>query len=349
MAAAIAADEAVYRQQLDEVDKDLERGLIDDEAANAARTEIARRLLAVHDRGGNAASGAGSSWPLRLTLLSALAVLPLMAVGTYLALGSPELPDQPLAARLNAPAENQSLEVLIARIERHLAENPEDGKGWEVVAPVYMRIGNPQAAAKAYQNTIRLLGPSGERLTDLGEALTVVNDGIVSANARGAFEQAVKMDPAAVKPRFFLALALGQEGRKKEAIAAWQALLKGADPTQAWVPVARQELIELGGEAPTMAETLRGPNQEQMAAANDMSAEDRNEMIAGMVSGLAERLEAEGGKPEEWLRLIRAYSVLGEKDKAQAAYRQAAKAYEGEPDVLTKIREAVGEFGLETN
>ena len=186
MAAAIAADEAVYRQQLDEVDKDLERGLIDDEAANAARTEIARRLLAVHDRGGNAANGAGSSWPLRLTLLSALAVLPLMAVGTYLALGSPELPDQPLAARLNAPAENQSLEVLIARIERHLAENPEDGKGWEVVAPVYMRIGNPQAAAKAYQNTIRLLGPSGERLTDLGEALTVVNDGIVSANARGA-------------------------------------------------------------------------------------------------------------------------------------------------------------------
>jgi cytochrome c-type biogenesis protein CcmH len=344
-----AADEAVYRQQLDEVEKDLERGLIDDEAAAAARTEIARRLLAAHDRGEAGAQDGGSRGLLRLGQATAVIGLPLVALGLYVALGSPDLPDQPLTARLSAPAQDQSVEVLVARVERHLAQNPEDGEGWKVIAPVYMRLGKPQAAAAAFSNAIRLLGPSPILLTELGEAITVANSNVINADARKAFEQAVKMDPNAVKPRFFLAHALGQEGRREEAIAAWQALLKGADPRAPWVPTARDELAKLGGQVPTMAETLRGPSQEQMAAASQMSDQDRNEMIAGMVANLAERLDSGGGRPEEWVRLIRAYSVLGDAGKAQTAYDKAVAAYKEEPEALRQISAIATQLGLKTN
>lgn len=345
-----AADEAVYRQQLNEVEKDLERGLIDEEAANAARTEIARRLLAAHDRAEKNAAAPKTSSPLRLGQAVAIVVLPVLALGLYMFLGSPDLPDQPLAARLSAPPQNQSVEVLVTRVEKHLAANPEDGQGWDVLAPVYMRIGKPKEAARAYQNAIRLLGPNVRRMTDLGEALTMANNGIVSADARGAFEQAIKMDKTAVKPRFFIALALGQEGKKEEAVAAWQELLKGADPREPWVPVARENLASLGGEAPPVAETetLRGPNREQMAAAADMDAKDRNQMIAGMVQGLAERLQSEGGSPAEWARLMRAYTVLGEREKAQAAFKQASAAFEGDTAALGQINEMAGQLGLKT-
>ncbi|MBD1545237.1 c-type cytochrome biogenesis protein CcmI [Roseibium aggregatum] len=340
------ADEAVYRQQLDEVEKDLERGLIDDEAANAARTEIARRLLAAHERAEKADAAPKASWPLRFGQIVAIAGLPLVALGVYLFIGSPDLPDQPLAARMSAPPQDQSVEMLVARVEKHLAENPQDGQGWDVLAPVYMRLNKPREAAGAYQHAIRLLGPSVRRMTDLGEALTVANDGIVSADARGAFEQAIKLDKTAVKPRFFIALALGQEGKKDEAIAAWQDLLKDADPRAAWVPVARQNLAALDGTVPPMAENLPGPNHEQMAAAADMSAADRNQMVAGMVGRLAERLNSQGGTPAEWARLIRAYTVLGKKDEAQAALQKASAAYAGDPAAMGQIAQIAGQLGL---
>jgi len=347
-AGQMTADEAVYRQQLEEIEKDLERGLVDDEAATAARTEIARRLLAAHERAERGDAAPKASWPLRFGQGLAVAGLPVFTLGLYLIIGSPDLPDRPLAARLSAPPQDQSVEVLVARVEKHLAANPQDGQGWDVLAPVYMRLDKPREAAMAYQQAIRLLGPSVRRMTDLGEALMIANDGIVSADARGAFEQAIKLDRTAVKPRFFIALALGQEGRTEEAIAAWQDLLKDADPQASWVPVARQNLAALDGAPPPMAENLPGPDREQMAAASEMSAADRDQMIAGMVAGLAERLASDGGTAGEWARLIRAYTVLGEKDKAQAAFEQASAALAGDQAGLSQIKETAGQLGLKT-
>lgn len=340
------ADEAVYKQQLAEVEKDLVRGLIDPEAASAARTEIARRLLAANERGKTEEAERKPSWPMRISQLIAIIAFPAAAVAIYLFLGSPDLPDQPLSARLTAPAEDQTVEVLIARVERHLAETPEDGQGWSIIAPVYMRVGNPQAAARAYSNAIRLLGPTVDLVTDFGEALTVANSGIVSANARAAFEEAVAIDASAVKARFFLSLALSQEGRRDEAIAAWQELLSGADQREPWVPVALAELEKLGGEPLEVNRSLPGPNQNQVAAASEMSAQDRNQMIAGMVSGLAERLQAEGGSAEEWMRLIRAYSVLGEPEMAEKALQQAALAFKDDASALGQINAIAEESGL---
>lgn len=340
------ADEAVYREQLAAIDRELAQGLIDPEAAEAARTETARRLLSVHDRPETEARQSGSKLRTRLVQGAALVALPAAALGLYLVIGSPQLEDQPLAARFEQPAENQSVEVLVARVERHLAEDPEDGQGWAIIAPVYMRIGQPQRSAQAYANAIRLLGPRADWLTDLGEALTVANEGVVTDRARSAFEQAVKLEPQAVKPHFFLAMALGQEGRDDEAVSAWETLLEGADPQAAWVPVARRELGRLTGKTPPLMPALRGPDDEDVAAASEMSADDRQVMIKSMVHGLAARIDANGGTVAEWQQLMRSYMVLGDRAKAVETFQRAEKVFAEKPADLARIKDAATDLGL---
>ena len=342
--APVSADEAVYREQLTAIESELERGLIDPEAAEAARTETARRLLAAHEKNEAQRKGSSSGFRLKTAQVFALAALPLISLATYTALGSPDEPDQPLISRLNAPAEEQSVELLVARVERHLSENPQDGEGWAVVAPVYLSMGQPQASARAYANALRILGPRPDWLTDMGEALTMANQGLITAQAKRAFEEAVSLQPSAVKPRFFLAVALGQDGNRDAAIEAWNALLEGADETAPWVAAARQQLASLG--EPSTAGPLSGPTAEDVAASQEMSSEDRREMIGGMVSGLAERLAAEGGSAGEWSRLIRAYVVLGEQQKAQEALAAAEAAYAGKPEDLSLINDTASALGL---
>lgn len=343
--ASARADESVYRDQLEAIETELERGLIDAEAAEAARTEISRRLLAAHDRGAETGQRGGKGSRLRVSQGVALFALPVAACGLYLLIGSPGQPDQPLVARLSAPAQDQNVDILVARVERHLADNPEDGQGWAVVAPVYMSLGQPVASARAYANAIRILGPRQDWLTDMGEAMTIASQGLITAEARQAFEDAAALAPGAVKPRFFLALALGQEGRKDEAVAAWRALLQSADPAAPWVGAAQQELAGLlGSEAPEAG--LPGPSSEDIAAAQEMAADEQQAMIRNMVSGLAERLGADGGSVEEWNRLIRAYMVLGDRPQAEKALEAAKAAFAGSPEDLTRIEDAAGQLGL---
>lgn len=333
-------DAEVYRAQLGEVDKDLERGLIDEESAQAARTEIARRLIAAAKSSEGGEKGRpGSRMAVRLAQLAAIVFLPLAAIGLYLELGTPNLPDQPLAERLAARPTQQDLPLLVARVEKHLADNPQDGQGWEVLAPVYMRMGRTSDAATAYRNAIRILGPTVDRQSNLGEALTMANQGIVSADARAAFERAVEIDERAVKPRFFLALALGQEAKNDEAAAAWRSILDEAQGNEPWVPAALAELEKVGGEPPQKL-VRSGPSAGDVAAASRMSEADRAQMIEGMVVGLDERLRSEGGNAEEWVRLIRAYSVLGRQDKAMETFELAVASFEDDPAALEKLEAA---------
>jgi cytochrome c-type biogenesis protein CcmH len=347
--AAALHDAEVYKSQLAEVERDLDRGLISQEAAQAARTEIARRLIAADreaQRGGGtepaATDGrAGGATRLRMVQVAALLLVPLAAVAAYVAFGSPDIPDQPLSARIEAPAQGRSLPDLVARVERHLADNPEDGRGWDVLAPVYMRMGRPQDAASAYARAIRLLGSDVRRETDRGEALVVANNGIVSADARAAFERAVAMDAQAVKPRFFLALAMTQENRKDEAIAAWQSLLADAEGGEAWAEAVRMELAKLGVEAPAVA----GPSREQIEAAGSLSNDERQQMIRSMVDGLDSRLAADGGSAEEWMKLMRALNVLGDRERLRQVIARAGEALKDDPAALAGIRQLARELG----
>ena len=329
-----SADLEVYKAQLRELERDVDRGVIAAHEAEAARVEISRRLLAEQERAASLAH-AEKGKPHKGLLYAVITVIPLFAVGGYVVLGSPQLPGQPMASRMSQATEGQDIELLIPRVEKHLADNAEDGRGWEVLAPVYRRIGRYDDAARAYANTIRLLGETAERHADYGEMLVAAADGVIKADARAAFERAVALDSQAVKPRFFLAMATEQDGNRDKAIAAWNDLLASPqDPNGAWRARARERLAALGGDA------APGPTQEQVAAAGEMSASDRQTMIESMVAGLAQRLEQGEGGIDDWLRLIRAYGVLGRPEAAESAAQTASARFAGDDAALGRIDEA---------
>jgi cytochrome c-type biogenesis protein CcmH len=340
--AAGAPAASIYRDQLGEVDRDLDRGLIGETEADAARTEISRRLIRAGETSASEKAAAGDR-PRRIAGLVALVAMPLLAVGLYVLLGSPGLPDQPLAARLSVPPEQQDLPTLVARIEAHLAAEPKDGEGWAVIGPVYVRQGRYADAVRAFANALDLLGENAALQADLGDAIVRLNEGVVTSDARAAFERANKLDPQAVRPRFYLALALTQDGKKAEALAAWRDLLKGAPASAPWVPIAERAMAKL--EAPPDSATP-GPTEADVEAAAGMTPEDRSAMIEGMVGQLAARLEAEPKDAEGWARLVRSYMVLGRADDARAALAKARTALAGEAARLATVDRAAKEAGL---
>ncbi|MGX1309367.1 cytochrome c-type biogenesis protein CcmH [Amorphus suaedae] len=337
-------DVAVYRDQLGEVDRDVERGLIAPGEAEAARAEIARRLLRA-DREAGAASTTSRN-RRRVVALAAIVAVPLISLLVYGTLGRPTYPDQPRAARLQAPAGDETLSTLVARVEDHLSKNPDDGRGWDVLGPVYLRLGRPADASAAFTNAIRLQGQSAERLAGLGEAIVQANGGVVTDDATAAFQAANDLDPTAANPRFFLALGLSQEGKTEEAIAAWNALIASASGGEPWLPVARRQVAALGGEPAEAPAAMPGPGRADVEAAAGMTDEDRQAMIEGMVSQLATRLDSSGGSVDEWLRLIRAYQVLGRTDEAKAAAARATEAFSEDPEAQARIRSIEDEIGL---
>jgi cytochrome c-type biogenesis protein CcmH len=206
-----------------------------------------------------------------------------------------------------------------------------------------MRLGRFDDAVKARRNVLRLLGPTAERETDLGEALTGAANGVITAEARAAFERALKLEPSDMRARFFMGHAAQQDGRSKEAAEIWRKLLAEAPPDAPWTGIVREALARVDPSAPAP----RGPSAEDIAAAADLPPEQRAAMVRGMVEGLAERLKRDGSDVEGWLRLVRAYMVMGEKDKALAAASDARRALAGDPEKLRRVNDLVKGLGLE--
>ena len=256
----------VYRDQLDELERDKAEGRISASEAETARAEIARRLIAVdgeaHAEGkaaGAAVAIASPKGPGRAgSLLVALLGIPILSLGLYIGLGAPWLPGEPLAARLSAPIAPDDVEGLVAKVEEHLAQNPEDGRGWDVIAPVYLRLGRAADSVQAYRTAIRLLGATA-RQSDLGEAIFALEGGIVTAGARTAFEAAQAMDPAAPGPRFYLAIAAEQDGKTDEAAAMLQSLLAEAPADAPWRKAVEMALAQVQprGGAPAAPSPVR--------------------------------------------------------------------------------------------
>jgi cytochrome c-type biogenesis protein CcmH len=333
------SDVAVYRDQLEEIRRDRDAGLIGEREAAAAEVEVSRRLLVAADAEAASpqAAPAAATQRRRTVAVAALIALPIGAVALYLAVGAPTLPGQPLASRV--PAEQKTIAQMVGQVEAHLAKTPDDGRGWEVVAPVYLRMGRFDDAVKARRLALKLNGETAERHAGLGEALTAAANGIVTAEALDEFKAAAALDNDHVKARFFLGLAAEQDGRVNDAIAAWRALVDDAPPDAPWVEFIRAELMRVAAAG-------GGPSEEQAAAASDLPPEQRTAMIKGMVERLAERLGKDGSDIEGWLRLVRSYMVLGEREQARAAIADARRALAAEPDKLKRIDDLVKGLGL---
>jgi cytochrome c-type biogenesis protein CcmH len=331
-----AANEAAfYKAQLEEIQRDVQRGLLPQGEAEGARAEAARRLIAT-------AAGPPPT-PLaaprnRLAAAALIALgLPAIAFPLYALLGQPRMPDEPLASRQVGPHTAGEIEAAVAAVEARLIAHPDDGKGWAVIAPVYMRLERFGDAAHAYAEALRLVGEDPLRRAAYGEALVAAAGGVVTGEARQEFDRALAEQPGQPQARFYLALGAEQDGKKAEAIRAYEQLIADTPPDASWRGVVGARLAALKGE-PAPAE----------ASAGSPAAipEAQRPMIEGMVSRLAERLASNGGSVDEWSRLIRAYAVLHEADKAKAALVDARKALAPDPNAVASLDALAHDLGL---
>lgn len=331
-------DIALYKAQLAEIERDEAQHLVAPEDAQGAKAEAARRLIAA-----DAAiepPPAASRTRARLASVGVLIFVPVLALSLYATIGHPYMPDAPLPARLDASPAHMELAAAIARIEAHLAQHPDDGRGYEVLAPVYLRMGRAGEAVSAARAALRLLGETPARRALYGEALVATAKGVVTPEAKQSFEAAAAKDPSAAEPRFFLGLAAEQGGDRARAREIWSRLVAEAPEDAIWARALRERLAALGVGPATTRDGLAA-KIEALPEAGRMNA------IRGMVEGLASRLAQNGQDLEGWLRLVRSYTVLHEPGKARSALIDAKRSLAGDPTALARIEALARELGLE--
>jgi cytochrome c-type biogenesis protein CcmH len=324
-----AFDLQVYREQLVELQRDQERGVLAADQAEAARTEIHRRILAAEEQDGAAAAKPRLQLPLALLLGLGL---PLIAAVIYSRLGSPDLPDRPFAARQADPAFKMT--ALLEQLAAHLQTQP-DGDGYRRLGQGYMTLQRYSDAADAFKAAEALGVHDSAMSSAWGEALTMSQGGMVGPEARHQFLQSLAGDAQNPQARFYIGLGYAQIGEFKKAVAIWRDLEKDSAADAPWLPALRQHIAEAGKQgafdpvsvSPAPPEIPTGPaaNPGAAAAIASMAPEQRDATIRSMVAGLATRLKDQPNDFDGWMRLTMSYKVLGETDKAKDAAAHAIK------------------------
>lgn len=378
-AAAAEYDLNVYRDQLREVDRDLARGTVTPGEAERVRVEVSRRVLEA-DRAAQATQGPAAA--PRAVTLGLAAVIGVLTIGGALALynrlGAPGYPDLPLQSRLDAaeeasanrpdqataeaaadtrrpalPPPQPEVQDLMERLRAATTRNPDDLRGQVLLAQYEARLGNFGVAHRAQARVIALKGDevTGSDYADLADLMVLAAGGYVSPEAEAALREALDRDPRNGAARYYLGLMHVQIGRPDLGFQIWRALLAESTPQAPWVPPIRAQIesvARLAGERFELPPdpALPGPSAADMEAAEEMEAEDRQAMIRNMVDGLAERLATEGGRPQEWARLITALGVLNERDRAAAIWAEAQETFADSAEALATIRAAAEQAGV---
>jgi len=320
---------AVYRRQLSEIDDLADRGLLPDGEQRSARTEASRRLLAAADAQTPPVEGGRN----RLLVITLAGAAPLIALGVYLVIGSPQTPDQPFAARLKewrAAPDTLDPERMAAVLQQVAAEHPRDPAPLVYLSHADLAGGDYVGAEQAVRKAITLDPNRGELWGMLGEVLTDKAGLDGTPDARAAFLRAAALDPKLPGPRYYLARAQIAGGDVKGGLAGWQALsadLQPSDPRRA----------ELMGEIAAVEKTGALPSAQAAAAA----PADPQAMIRGMVARLAAQLAMQPDDPPGWGRLIRSYTILGDEPKRQAAYDRAQALFKDHPDAWKQVQDAM--------
>lgn len=351
----------IYRDQLDEVDRDVARGVIGTDEAELARTEIGRRMLAATDGVNTGTAGTTLAKPKHITAIVTGLCVPALAIFVYVSHGSPNLPGKPAAevraangATPQAPAGEEAQRQEVARLAAALEKNPADLESWITLGNTLTRMKRHRQAAVAYAQAMRLVPANAEYASRTGEALTQAAGGQVTPDAQAAFTEALRRDPSEPRAQFYQGVADQQGGRLRAALDRWIALEAASPPDAPWLRFLRPRIARLAGEIGMDSNALAalrkrappltgapGPTREQMEAARNMSAGDRQAMIRNMVDGLAEKLKENPEDVGGWLRLGRARGVLGERAAAKDAYAKAAKLRPDDVEILVSYADAI--------
>jgi cytochrome c-type biogenesis protein CcmH len=370
---AAASDIAVYRDQLREVDRDLARGVLTEAEAEAVRTEVSRRLLDADRRSGEAErAGTGARGPVAVLVVAALLA---GSWALYSRIGAPGYPDLPMGERLAAidaaaasrisqleaeqlaapnmpprPEADSSFLELMNKLRATLAERPDDVRGLALLAENEARLGNFAAAREAQARILEVKGADATA-DDLQFAIDIMvfgAGGYVSPEAEALIRRLLDLDPEDGAGRYYAGLMLAQIGRPDRAFPIWRRLLEQGPQDAPWVPVIRSEIAGVAAAAGVdyAPPDAPGPSAADVAAAGAMTDGERQEMIRGMVEGLAARLASDGGTAEEWARLITALGVLGDTERAGTILAEARGVFAGDTASLDQIEAAAARAGL---
>ncbi len=313
-----------YRRQLAEIGDLADRGLIEAGERKSAEAEAGRRLLAAAD----APAEAWTADPSRPLVLAAAFAAPALALALYLTVGAPGALDQPFEGRLKtwmaANPEQLGPQEMAAVLNRMTSQRPNDPEGYRFLALAEGASNNPSGAVRAVKRAVRIAPGRADLWEMLGEALIYQGGGAISDDARDAFAQALKLDQTNLAARFNLARGKVAGGDKAGGVGDLQAMLAALPADDQHRPALQAAIAEAQG-APASA---RGLNADQLTA------------VRGMVAGLAERLSKAPDDPAGWVKLVRAYAVLGDTAKREAALRQASTRYANKPDILEQLSKA---------
>lgn len=265
---------------------------------------------------------------------------------------------------LARPAADPQMEALMTRLRSAVSERPDDPRGLDLLARNEAALGN---FAAAWQAQARLIAAKGAAATAedqafQAEAMILAADGAVSPEAEQVLNAALRLNPHNPTARYYLGLMMAQSGRPDRTFPIWRDLLEEGPADAPWIAPIRSAIAELawvagddGYQPPPVAApvatpeapaALPGPSQADVAAAGQMAAGDREQMIRGMVESLASRLADQGGTPQEWARLIRALGVLNETERARAIWQEAQQVFAASPEALEEVRAAAEEAGV---
>ncbi len=369
---AAAYDLTVYRDQLAEVERDIARGVLPVDEGARLRTEVSRRVLDA-DRAIRSTATPGvarAGWVVPLVL--ALTVAGVLAL--YDRLGAPGYPDLPLAERLamsetlrqTRPGQSEAeagvtetpqtdiapdFADLMDKLRAAVAARPDDQEGLALLARNEAALGHIRAAIDAQTALIAAKGTAvvAQDHAALAELMVVATGGYVSPEAEAELVRALTLDPTNQTARYYSGLMFGQVGRFDRTFGLWRALLAEGPADAPWIAPIRDQMAEVAARAGvnyTLPDAARGPSQGDVAAAADMTPEERQAMIAGMVDQLGARLASDGGPAEDWARLITSLSVLDRKDEAREIYAEAQARFAGRTVELSALREAAVTAGV---
>lgn len=353
---AIAVEKRLYQQRLNELDADIARGVLDEGAAQEARAELGRALLASAER---AVSLSPQNSKFIQPILIVMVLLAIgCAYGVYWKIGAPTLHGQPIQSIESASADQVEIQTAIVQVEEQMLKTPDDVRGWRVLAPIYRRMGESDKAIHALHQILALDGPTVEAQTELAEMLLLVEGDANRNEAKQLLGAARETLPNEVKPRFLLAVIAMQENEFDLASELWRGLLTDLDsnggPEETWVEIAREGLVQAqAAETATDATagaaqidpTALNPTPEEIEAIGSLNTSDRQEVIKNMVESLGQRLQNEGGTLAEWQRYIRSLTVLGETQQAEDA-RDLALENLSDPTERSELEALANELGL---
>jgi cytochrome c-type biogenesis protein CcmH len=356
-------DMEVFRDQLAELERDHGRGIITEDETKAARTEIARRMLAADARRQKSAVRESADGMTGLRVLAGALVI-ILSVGSvlfYLQIGAPGTPDLPLAQRTNLPVPGEAEErsrKMVAELARAAESNPGDVAAWLRLADAYKSIEMFDDALAVYRKVIGLGPVDAEINGDFAETLVMAAQGTVTPEARAIFEAMLATGAGDPRPQFYLALGDYQAGKPREALDRWAALIEVSPADAPWLGIVREHIAQAANDLGLdVAEVTPEPlpaqggatpqlTPEQRAEMEAMTPAERDAMIREMVEGLDARLREDPMNLEGWDHLIRARVTLGDREAAQDSLDRAFEVFANAPFPKKKLVDLAAELRL---